>query len=626
MCGFTGLYQKKFGDGPAALKSIAVAMSDSLRHRGPDHGAVWQDSEAPIALAHRRLSIIDLSPEGHQPMRSASGRYVIIYNGEFYNYLDLKKELEGAGIKFRGRSDTEIFLAAVEQWGLNRTLQKINGMFAIALWDRKEREVHLIRDRLGKKPLYIGWAGSTLVFGSELKALHAHPDFKAQIDPDTVALYMRYGYVPAPHCIYKNVWTLKPGHRMTLRPAQVAAGEDLQPLMDPYWHHARVAEDARHSMVEASEEEIIDEFEALLSACVQERLISDVPLGAFLSGGIDSSTVVALMQKISPGSVKTYTIGFNEADFNEAGHAATIAAHLGADHHALFLSGQDALNVIPKLPDIYDEPFADISAIPTCLISEFARKDVTVALSGDGGDEMLGGYNRHVAGPKLWNVTRFMPGFMRDLSADLLGGFSPGRLGISSIHMQKLIDAMPARNRGEMYERLLTQWDVPTARVIDPGFEPPERMSFAEEMMYRDALSYLPDNVLVKVDRASMAVSLECRAPLLDKKIYEYVWRLPERYKIRQGRGKWLLRQVLARHVPAGLFERPKQGFSVPVDAWLRGPLKDWAATLFNEMDEGLLNRDMILRTWQQHLNGTANHGQRMWVALMLLSWQKRWL
>ncbi len=642
MCGFTGFVTVARDLKRSDLQGLGRRMADTLRHRGPDDSDVWMDENAGVVLAFRRLAIIDLSSEGRQPMQSFSGRYTIVFNGEIYNFLELRQELERDGIKFRGRSDTEVILAATEVWGLNQTLQKINGMFALALWDSKERKIHFVRDRLGKKPLYVGWAGNALIFGSELKALRAHPDFKAELDPQGFNLFLQYGYVPAPSCIYKNAQSLPAGFRLTLETEKLTPGAEFR--MEPYWHHTRVLEDSRTKEIRVSEDSVVEEFEELLTACVRERMISDVPLGAFLSGGIDSSSIVALMQNISTQPVKTYTIGFHETGFDEAQHAKKIAAHLGTDHHEHYLSAQDALDVIPSLPDMFDEPFADMSAIPTHLVAKFARQDVTVALSGDGGDEMLGGYNRHVTGGNLWNLVKFTPRALRNALSGSLAkipperwdSFAKSRPQFGSL-LHKASGVFPLGTQEEIYEHLLSAWPEPPVKnkitaetlLIDTSFLAPDSLSFAEKMMYWDALFYLPGDILTKIDRAAMAVSLEPRAPLLDRRIYEYVWRLPEKYKIRGGQGKWLLRQVLKRHVPKNLFERPKQGFGVPVGAWLRGPLRDWAEDLLSEKNldsRGLFDSAKIRSVWAEHLDGRGNNAQKLWGVLMFQTWQKRWM
>lgn len=644
MCGFTGFINTSSQARRSDMQARARAMADTLRHRGPDDGQVWMDDETPLVFAFRRLAIIDLSAEGRQPMVSASGRYTIVFNGEIYNFLELRKELERAGVQFRGRSDTEVILAAAEHWGLNQTLQKINGMFALVVWDKKERKINFARDRLGKKPLYIGWAKDALVFGSELKALRAHPDFEAAINPKSLSLYLQYGFLPSPACIYKNAWSLPAGSRLTLSVPNLEAGANLSTHMEPYWQHAHALEDSRSKKIHASDETVIKEFEELLTECVRDRMISDVPLGAFLSGGIDSSSVVALMQHHSGQPVKTYTIGFREAGFDEAAHAAKIAAHLGTDHHELYLGAQDALNVIPRLPEIYDEPFADMSAIPTYLVSEFARLDVTVALSGDGGDEMLGGYNRHVTGAKLWNRIKFLPKPVRAALGGAIKKLPPERWNTliqsrpqAGTLMHKAANFLSMNTQEDIYQNLLSSWPEPPLKnaaqtktiLNDSAFQPPAGLSFAEKMMYWDALFYLPGDILTKVDRASMASSLEARAPLLDRRIYEYAWRLPVQFKIRGGKGKWLLRQVLKRHVPEELFERPKQGFSVPVGEWLRGPLKDWAEDLLSVKKlerHGLLDAPAIRSAWDDHLAGRGANAQKLWTVLMFQAWYDRWM
>jgi asparagine synthase (glutamine-hydrolysing) len=644
MCGFTGFINLSSQARRSDMQARARAMADTLRHRGPDDGQVWMDDEMPVVFAFRRLSIIDLSAEGRQPMSSASSRYTIVFNGEIYNFLELRKELERAGVQFRGRSDTEVILAAAEFWGLNQTLQKINGMFALTVWDKKERKIHFARDRLGKKPLYVGWAKDALVFGSELKALRAHPDFENALNPKAVSLYLQYGFLPSPACIYKNAWSLPAGGRLTLPLENLEAGANLSTGMEAYWQHTRVLEDSLSKRIHANDETVINELEDLLKDCVRERMISDVPLGAFLSGGIDSSSIVALMQRQSGQPVKTYTIGFREAGFDEAAHAAKIATHLNTDHHELYLTAQDALNVIPRLPDIYDEPFADMSAIPTYLVSEFARQDVTVALSGDGGDEMLGGYNRHVTGSALWNRIKFLPKPVRAAVAVAIKKLPPERWDTiiksrpqAGTLMHKAANFLNLDTQEEIYQNLLSAWHEPPVKnpvqtktiLSDSAFQPPAGLSFAEKMMYWDALFYLPGDILTKVDRASMASSLEARAPLLDRRIYEYAWRLPSKFKIRDGKGKWLLRQVLKRHVPEELFERPKQGFSVPVGEWLRGPLKDWAEDLLSARkleNSELLDASAIRAAWADHLAGRGANARKLWTVLMFQAWHDRWM
>lgn len=642
MCGITGLYSTMASPNKPELHRTATTINNALLHRGPDSGDVWQDSDLPLALGHRRLAILDLSPTGAQPMESASGRYIIVFNGEIYNFKSIRTDLENNyNCSFRGHSDTEVILAGIETWGFQKTVEKLNGMFAFALWDRKIKSLHLARDRLGKKPLYVGWAGSTLLFASELKAFCAHSEFRRDINRDALTSYMRFGYVPAPLCIFEQVWQLQPGMYMSIDVQLLRGGQDLKPLMSHYW---RAKDAIEKSRANPRTENTVPDFENLLSICVQDRMIADVPLGAFLSGGIDSSSVVALMQKNSSEKIKTYTIGFDEGGYNEAQHAAKIAAHLGTDHHELTLHAKDALDLVPLLSQIYDEPFADASALPTYLVAKFARSDVIVALSGDGGDEMLGGYNRHITGPKCWNITQNIPPWLRKPFADAIHSIPPltwskirGR-GNFGAHIHKFAETMTKICEGDVYMSFLSQWQKPKTLVRDgqenliPLVHPDyqiEGLSFAENMMYWDILSYLPDDILTKVDRASMAVSLEARAPLLDLRIFDFVWQLPLEQKIQNGKGKWLLRQVLKNHIPEDLFERPKQGFSVPIADWLRGELKDWAEELLNEnllRTQGYFDYVHIRKIWDEHKKGRGSHAQKLWTLLMFQAWHKHWV
>lgn len=642
MCGIAGFMAPDTDLARSEMHVIAQRMERAIAHRGPDMADIWQDPDVRLALAHRRLSIIDLSPLGAQPMTSHSGRYVIVYNGEFYNYQTIARELESAGVSFKGRSDTEVFLCAIEQWGLNRALQKISGMFAFVLWDRQQKELHFARDRAGKKPLYVGWTNAgknaQLVFGSELKALRAHDGFEAHLNEEAAAQYMRRGWIEAPSCIYKNVWMLRPAHRMTISLERFEPGRDLRADMQPYWHPLEIAERGRMAPA-LSEHEALEQFDEVFRECVAQRMISDVPLGAFLSGGIDSSAVVAMMQSISTRPVKTYTIGFDEAGFNEADHARAIAAHLGTEHHEHTLSAREALEIIPQLPDMFDEPFADISAIPTYLVSKFARQSVTVALSGDGGDEMLGGYSRHIQGPRIARRMALMPKIIRAPVASILRAVPASRWNSlmpsqpqfgNKIH--KAAEIFSLSSEEEIYQRLLSQCDVPP--ILKAGIEVAlpaisNQFSFAERMMLWDFLTYLPGDILTKVDRATMATSLEARAPLLDQRIFETVWRMPMDVKLRGGIGKYLLREFLARRVPRELFERPKQGFNMPVGDWLRGPLRDWAENLLSAsaLDKsGLLDAAAITKIWQDHQKGRGNHGVHLWSILMFQAWHQRWM
>lgn len=650
MCGIVGLYSSQSFPDRQLLHRTILKMADNLRHRGPDGGDVWQDPEVPIALGHRRLAIIDLSDTGRQPMSSLSARYILTYNGEIYNFKKLRIELERNGISFRGTSDTEVILAAIEMWGINEALANLNGMFAMAIWDRTEKLLYLVRDKLGKKPLYVGWAGGTLVFGSELKALVAHQEFKKEINPLSLTSYMRYGYVPSPQCIYRKVWSLPAGHMMKIDVQNLSSAEDLQAMMMPYWSPLQTLYASKSSGYIASPKpettrEIIKEFESILQTCVQDRMISDVPLGAFLSGGTDSSITVALMQKASKRPIKTYSIGFDEKGYDEAPFARSIAAYLGTEHNELYVNAEQARATIPQLSQIYDEPFADISQIPTFLVAQFARESVTVALSGDGGDEMLGGYNRHIDGPKLWNRMKVVPNFLKEAFSttitkipvdtwDFLSRFRPH----FGSHMHKMSDVLSIENQFDFYMRLVSHWPDAEKLVIgganvripltDPNLQP-EGLTFSELMMYWDTISYLPGDILTKVDRATMAVGLEARAPLLDQRVYDFVWRLPESMKIHQGQGKWLLRKVLENHIPNRFFERPKQGFSIPIAIWLRGPLKQWAEGLLDKeklVKQGLLDADMISAAWEEHQKGLGNNAGKLWTVLMFQDWYERWM
>lgn len=646
MCGLFGFYETVNGRTRAQMQADGRLMGAALAHRGPDGEGLWQDPDVPLLLGHRRLAVIDLSAEGRQPMESHSGRYITTFNGEIYNFQDIAAALEKTGTRFRGRSDTEVMLAAFDRYGINRALQMLNGMFAFALWDRQERLLHLVRDRLGKKPLYAGWTdGGTLAFASELKALRALPGFSPRVHRGALTLFMRYGYVPAPFSIYDNIFQLLPGCRLTLDPASAERGKDVSRRMEPYWSPARAAAEARGRICdEADDRETVAEFETLLTDCVRRRMVSDVPVGAFLSGGIDSSAVTALMQTVSARPVKSFSIGFRESGYDEAGFAARVAKHIGTDHHELYIGPREALDAVPELPHIYDEPFADISQIPTLLVSRFARKSVTVALSGDGGDEMLGGYVRHTALPGLWAGVRRIPAPLRLLAARAVRTAGAERWSRLVPHkpqfgekLHKAAALMDAASPGDAYRRAMSLWQNP-ATLVDGGTEPvipladstqyPPGLGFAESMMFGDALSYLPGDVLVKVDRASMAASLEARAPLLDFRVFEYAWSLPLRMKIRNGEGKWLLRQVLARHVPDSLFVRPKQGFAVPAAGWLRGPLKDWAEDLLDEKRlarEGFINPAPVRAAWAAHKEGKGSETGRLWAVLMFQSWLARW-
>jgi asparagine synthase (glutamine-hydrolysing) len=643
MCGITGFWDTSIELNCDELRSIATRMSDAIIHRGPDSGGVWVDEAVGIALGHRRLAIVDLSPEGHQPMTSGDGRYTIVFNGEIYNFVALRAELIQLGYSFRGHSDTEVMLAAFSEWGLEPAVKKFNGMFAFALWDRQERLLHLGCDRLGEKPLYYGWIGRTLVFGSELKALKANPQFHPEIDRDALTLFVRYSYIPAPYSIYRGISKLPPATLLSWD------GMSTQPTPVPYWSVRQAAESGVANPFTGSEREAIDKLDTLLLDAVGLRMMADVPLGAFLSGGVDSSTVVALMQAQSSTPVKTFSIGFEEAEYNEAEYAQAVAKHLNTEHTEMYVTPAQALGVIPKLPSLYDEPFGDSSQIPTFLVSELARKHVTVSLSGDGGDELLGGYERYFTAANIWQKFGWMNESLRQTTAKALtsvstqvwdriaGGLAPvmpeqlKQYPGSKIH--KLAEILAVEDPEAMYLGLISHWKQPETLVINgrdrQTYLTNDRSwakvpTFTESMMYLDTMTYLPDDILVKVDRASMGVSLEGRIPLLDYRVVELAWQIPLSMKIRDNRGKWILRQVLEKYVPKQLIDRPKMGFGVPIDSWLRGSLRDWAEALLNEKrlrTEGFFHPQPIRQMWAEHLSGDRNWQYCLWDILMFQAW-----
>jgi asparagine synthase (glutamine-hydrolysing) len=639
MCGVSGFVGAP-GES-AALADMARAMIATLRHRGPDDQGVWSDGEAGVGLSQARLSIIDLSPAGHQPMVSASGRYVIVYNGEVYDTAPLRAELEAKGVAFRGHSDTEIILEACAAFGVAAATRRLVGMFAFALWDRRERTLHLVRDRLGIKPLYYGLFGTTLVFGSELKALRAHPAVEAELDRAAMAAFVRFNYVPAPRSIYRNIFKLPPGHILSLRPGAA-------PDIACYWDLRAIARQGVRAPVAWSDAEAEEQLHRMLSEAVRLRMVADVPLGAFLSGGIDSSTVVALMQAQSPRPIKTFSIGMAAEGYNEAEHAKAVAGHLGTEHTELYVDPAHARDIIPNLPHWYDEPFADSSQIPTFLVSELTRRHVTVALSGDGGDEVFGGYSRYLWGEMLWNRAAAIPAPLRRVAGGALARLSPSawhrlaallpaRLRPSHLALkaQKVAAALAAPDSGAFFRRLVTGWDEPLVRGAEAGggvlwdrSVEADIPAFMERMQYLDTVTYLPDDILCKVDRASMAVALEARVPLLDHRLVELSWRLPRRLKVRDGQGKWLLRQVLYRHVPRALVERPKMGFGIPVGDWLRGPLRDWAEDLLSvealEKDD-LFHAAPIRARFADHLAGRGQWDMPLWGILMAQAWRRHW-
>ncbi|HYJ31071.1 MAG TPA: asparagine synthase (glutamine-hydrolyzing) [Allosphingosinicella sp.] len=638
MCGITGFWTK--GGLPGGAHATLHRLTSAIAHRGPDDQGAWFDDEAGLALGHRRLSIIDLSPAGHQPMASASGRYVLTYNGEIYNYRELRAELEalGAVAQWRGHSDTEVMLAAVERWGVAGALERLNGMFAFALWDKERRTLTLARDRMGEKPLYYGRMGETFLFGSELKALAGHPEFSRDVNRDALASYLRYNCVPSPASIWRGISKLPPGCSLEVSGGGTRIGHPVA-----YWDLKSAAAAGSADPLPLGPE-LADNLDLLLRDSVLKRMESDVPLGAFLSGGIDSSLIVALMQAQSARPVRTFTIGFHEQSHNEAGHAKAIADHLGTDHTELYVTAADALDVIPRLPAIWDEPFSDSSQIPTYLVSALTRQHVTVSLSGDGGDELFGGYNRYVQGMRLWElgsrlgpqVKRILAGLIRSrggisAASALMKLAPPSRrhLGIAD-RMPKIADAFEARSAEALYTRLVSHFDEPEALVIG-GREQTRPLEgqegsfrdFREMMMYADSVTYLPDDILVKVDRASMAVSLEARVPFLDHRVVEYAWRVPIEAKIRDGRGKRILRDLLYRYVPEALVERPKAGFGIPLGDWLNGPLRDWAEDLLDPRrlrDDGYLEPGPVRQLWDEQLRRGGRH-HLVWDVLMFQAW-----
>ena len=637
MCGLAGFLLANASAG-AGMEATARAMTDRIAYRGPDDAGAWADEPAGIAISHCRLSILDLSAAGHQPMVSSSGRFVLVFNGEIYNHLDLRERLRtrGAAPEWRGHSDTETLLACIEAWGIESTLQSSAGMFAFALWDRAERSLVLARDRMGEKPLYYGWQGDTFLFGSELKALRAHPAFNATVDRGALALLLRHNYVPAPYSIWRGIHKLPPGTWLRL----VAGRRNVEPV--PYWSLAEVAEHGTAHPFQGSDGEALDALEQCLDKAVRGQMLADVPLGALLSGGIDSSLVTALMQACSVRPVRTFTIGFDEKQYDEAAHARTVAAHLGTQHTELRLGTSDALALVPQVPAMYDEPFADSSQLPTHLVMQLARQHVTVALSGDAGDEMFGGYNRYFLGPRLWRFLRPVPPVFRPLLARSMAMVPPAfasrvsGAGQARDKLQKLARTIGSARLGsidDLYAALVSEWAHPESIVVggvlpnnllDDRSRWPELKDPAARMMAMDGLTYLPDDILVKVDRASMAVSLETRAPFLDRDVIELAWSLPQRMKLRDGQGKWALRQLLDRHVPRALVERPKMGFGVPLDQWLRGPLRDWAETLLAEdrlRQEGFFHPAPIRKAWKLHLRGNGDFGYRLWSVLMFQAW-----
>src|ERR1700722_8048105 len=631
MCGIAGFFRPTGLDAGCAEPELA-RMSGSLLHRGPDDSGIWFDAIAGIGLSHRRLSILDLSPAGHQPMTSASGRYVIVFNGEIYNHADMRRDLEagGSGLQWRGHSDTEILLAAFDNWGIEPSLKAASGMFAFALWDRRDRVFTLARDRVGEKTPFYGWPGEAVLFGSELKALRAHPAFRACIDREVLTEYFRRGYITAPYSIYQGIYKLLPGSYV-----QFSGKAELGVPPEPrsYWSLREIADLGSARPFEGSDAEAGSRLESELLRAVAHQCIADVPLGAFLSGGIDSSLIVALMQAQSARPVKTFTIGFHEDASNEANDAKSVARQLGTDHTELYVSADEAMAVIPRLGGLYDEPFGDSSAIPTFLVSQLARQHVKVVLSGDGGDELFGGYGRYQRTSDIWSLVRRVPYFARKTVSVGMSAFSRRRpLSSTSAKVARLAQYLSAQDASAVYQIQTTQRHNAQEFVIanggslggtEPGAPFAVHDAYAS-MMYVDALTYLPDDILVKVDRASMAVGLEARVPLLDRGVLEFAWQLPLRFKVRGRTRKWLLKQVLKKYLPDALLERPKMGFGIPVGQWVRGPLREWAEGLLSEArlrGEGFLNAKLARDHWLRHLGGDSAGSDSLWHVLAFQSW-----
>jgi asparagine synthase (glutamine-hydrolysing) len=646
MCGIAGFLLKPTTPDRDHLEDTLAGMTDALTHRGPDDSGVWSNRTTGIALGHRRLSVIETSERGHQPMLSRCERYVIVFNGEIYNHQELRRELEYTGYTggWRGQSDTETLLAMIATRGVAATLRKLQGMFAFALWDQHNQTLILARDRLGEKPLYYGWIDEAFVFGSELKALKRYPGFRREIDRRVLSLYLRLGYIPAPWTLHQGISRLPPAHSVTL-----VCGQD-EMATDCYWTAISAARKGQREKFAGTDGDALDALDEVLRRAVSDQMLADVPLGAFLSGGIDSSLIVAMMQSQSTNPVKTFSIGFREAGYDEAGQARLVAQHLGTEHTELYVTPREALEVIPLLPTCYDEPFADPSALPTFLLSGLARNTVVVSLSGDGGDELFGGYNRYLWTARIWQRFGTWPPGLRAFLSSLMTLVSPALwdklLSVAffmlppALHypqpgdkVHKLARMLPARSPTGMYRNLVSHWQQP-AELIKNGKEPPtlldggspprEIQDIEHYLMYLDVMTYLPDDILVKLDRAAMANSLETRVPFLDHRVYEWAQTLPIGMKIRDGQGKWILRELLYRYVPRNLVERPKTGFAVPLDVWLRGPLKKWAEPLLDEkrlLQDGYLNPEPIRMAWKEHQSGRRNHAQILWIILMFQLW-----
>jgi len=645
MCGIVGLLSLESCTNDF-YHNVISAMASSMVHRGPDDSGRWVDASAGIALGHQRLAVVELSCHGAQPMLSHSGRYVISYNGEIYNHMEIRQRLQAhCHAKFVSGSDTETLLAAIDAWGVVETLKSLNGMFAFAVWDRKDKILSLVRDRMGIKPLFYGLLDGHLIFSSELRSFHQYPGFKGEIDRLALDELLRYSSIGAPRTIFKGIYKLEPGTFITFNSEELKRLSALKPSY--YWHLKEIAAQGLSHPHNYDEIELVDELERLLRSSIRGQMISDVPLGGFLSGGIDSSTVVSLMQAESSRPVKTFTIGFNEDSYDEARYASRVAKHLGTDHHELCLTIKDAQDVIPSLADLCDEPFGDSSIIPTYLVSCLARKSVTVTLSGDGGDELFGGYNRYIAGSSIWRRSKKIPNILSKSLRHLIYSLSPVQLNTlariaSKIlpdarlprapedKLYKIADILGINNIDDFYDTLLSRWPHSESLVIgldtlaSSHWQAAAEMDVANIMMLKDQFGYLPNDILAKVDRASMAVSLESRVPFLDHRLVEFAWHIPLSSKIQNGIGKLPLRKVLDRYVPQELLDRPKVGFGLPIDDWLRGGLRDWAEALLDPLrirDQGYMNADMVQRIWLEHINGRNNHQHLIWNILSFQAW-----
>lgn len=648
MCGLVGFIQGSSFSSEKNIMTYLKKMTDSIAHRGPDSEGFWWDNDDKIALGHRRLAILDLTDSGHQPMKSKDNRYIIVFNGEIYNHLDIRQDLENKDndIIWNGHSDTETLLKALSTYGLETTLDKLIGMFAFALWDSEEKNLYLVRDRLGEKPLYYGWQNNTFLFGSELKAITLHPDFKKEIHKSSIALLLKHGYIPAPYSIWNNIYKLPAAHYLVIN------SENLKPEVKCYWSFKNVVESFKDNKLRISDLEATDTIEHLLTNSIKRQMLSDVPLGALLSGGIDSSLVAALMQKISGTPIKTFSIGFEDPRFDESKYAEAVAKHLGTEHTSLIMKPNELLELVPDIAKIYDEPFADSSQLPMTIVSRLAQQHVTVALTGDAGDETFGGYSRYYLLQTLWYKINKLPNIIRDRLISLLTFITPEQYDLilgwlfDLINQPTLPDKLyklgqrleNVNSIEELYLAYATENNNPKKFIKDLNSMPdyllediknwPNTNHSIEKMMAIDTLTYLPDDILVKVDRAAMSTSLELRAPFLDHSLIEYAWKLPFDLKNRNGKAKWILRQVLYKYVPKSLIDRPKQGFSIPLNDWLRGPLKDWADDLLSEEyleKQNIFNVEEVRTMWNQHLSNSRQYGAKLWSILMFQVWYEEY-